>query len=225
MQRREVMKKKLIVVMMAAIMVLGTVLTGCGTDSSSSSKKEDATTAAGGESTKAEEDKTTAAGTDETKDGETEDGETKDGETKDDGVTAGDWKNKDFADWNGDDIGQYFVDNGTFSKVDWYYVQKDEYVEGTGLDANVSYFDEDTGSACVMIMWFNPDSKQSNRDEVYNYIKDNKTTPEDFGSFPVDHLVGNFAFSYTLCADNAEYDKMDAAYEAFIKEFDLTPEF
>lgn len=220
MQRREVMKKKLIVVMMAAIMVLGTVLTGCGTDSSSSSKKEDATTAAGGESTKAEEDKTTAAGTDETKDGETEDGE-----TKDDGVTAGDWKNKDFADWNGDDIGQYFVDNGTFSKADWYYVQKDEYVEGTGLDANVSYFDEDTGSACVMIMWFNPDSKQSNRDEVYNYIKDNKTTPEDFGSFPVDHLVGNFAFSYTLCADNAEYDKMDAAYEAFIKEFDLTPEF
>lgn len=220
MQRREVMKKKLIVVMMAAIMVLGTVLTGCGTDSSSSSKKEDATTAAGGESTKAEEDKTTAAGTDETKDGET-----KDGETKDDGVTAGDWKNKDFVDWNGDDIGQYFVDNGTFSKADWYYVQKDEYVEGTGLDANVSYFDEDTGSACVMIMWFNPDSKQSNRDEVYNYIKDNKTTPEDFGSFPVDHLVGNFAFSYTLCADNAEYDKMDAAYEAFIKEFDLTPEF
>lgn len=214
------MKKKLIVVMMAAIMVLGTVLTGCGTDSSSSSKKEDATTAAGGESTKAEEDKTTAAGTDETKDGET-----KDGETKDDGVTAGDWKNKDFVDWNGDDIGQYFVDNGTFSKADWYYVQKDEYVEGTGLDANVSYFDEDTGSACVMIMWFNPDSKQSNRDEVYNYIKDNKTTPEDFGSFPVDHLVGNFAFSYTLCADNAEYDKMDAAYEAFIKEFDLTPEF
>lgn len=220
MQRREVMKKKLIVVMMAAIMVLGTVLTGCGTDSSSSSKKEDATTAAGSESTKAEEDKTTAAGTDETKDGETEDGE-----TKDDGVTAGDWKNKDFADWNGDDIGQYFVDNGTFSKADWYYVQKDEYVEGTGLDANVSYFDEDTGSACVMIMWFDPDSKQSNRDEVYNYIKDNKTTPEDFGSLPVDHLVGNFAFSYTLCADNAEYDKMDAAYEAFIKEFDLTPEF
>lgn len=220
MQRREVMKKKLIVVMMAAIMVLGTVLTGCGTDSSSSSKKEDATTAAGSESTKAEEDKTTAAGTDETKDGETEDGE-----TKDDGVTAGDWKNKDFADWNGDDIGQYFVDNGTFSKADWYYVQKDEYVEGTGLDANVSYFDEDTGSACIMIMWFDPDSKQSNRDEVYNYIKDNKTTPEDFGSLPVDHLVGNFAFSYTLCADNAEYDKMDAAYEAFIKEFDLTPEF
>lgn len=214
------MKKKLIVVMMAAIMVLGTVLTGCGTDSSSSSKKEDATTAAGSESTKAEEDKTTAAGTDETKDGETEDGE-----TKDDGVTAGDWKNKDFADWNGDDIGQYFVDNGTFSKADWYYVQKDEYVEGTGLDANVSYFDEDTGSACIMIMWFDPDSKQSNRDEVYNYIKDNKTTPEDFGSLPVDHLVGNFAFSYTLCADNAEYDKMDAAYEAFIKEFDLTPEF
>lgn len=214
------MKKKLIVVMMAAIMVLGTVLTGCGSSSSSSSKKEDATTAAGGDATKAEEDKTTAAGTDETKDGETEDGE-----TKDDGVTAGDWKNKDFADWNGDDIGQYFVDNGTFSKADWYYVQKDEYVEGTGLDANVSYFDEDTGSACIMIMWFNPDSKQSNRDEVYNYIKDNKTTPEDFGSLPVDHLVGNFAFSYTLCADNAEYDKMDAAYEAFIKEFDLTPEF
>lgn len=220
MQRREVMKKKLIVVMMAAIMVLGTVLTGCGSSSSSSSKKEDATTAAGGESTKAEEDKTTAAGTDETKDGETEDGE-----TKDDGVTAGDWKNKDFADWNGDDIGQYFVDNGTFSKADWYYVQKDEYVEGSGMDANVSYFDEDTGSACVMIMWFDPDSKQSNRDEVYNYIKENKMTPEDWSSMPVDHLVGNFAFSYTLCADNAEYDKMDAAYEAFIKEFDLTPEF
>lgn len=210
------MKKKLIVVMMAAVMVLGTVLTGCGSSSSSSSKKEDATTAAGGDATKAEEDKTTAAGTDETKDGETK---------EEGGNTAGDWKNKDFADWNGDDIGQYFVDNGTFSKADWYYVQKDEYVEGTGMDANVSYFDEDTGSACIMIMWFNPDSKQSNRDEVYNYIKDNKTTPEDFGSLPVDHLVGNFAFSYTLCADNAEYDKMDAAYEAFIKEFNLTPEF
>lgn len=45
------------------------------------------------------------------------------------------------------------------------------------------------------------------------------------GAFPVDHLVGNFAFSYTLCADNAEYDKMDAAYNAFIEEFKLTPEF
>lgn len=219
------MKKKLIVVMMAAIMALGTVLTGCGTDSSSSSKKEDATTAAGGESTKAEEDKTTAAGTDETKDGETEDGETEDGETKDDGVTAGDWKNKEFADWNGDDLGQYFIDNGTFSNSDWYYVQKDEYVEGTGFDAVVSYFEEDTGAAMICIFWLKPDSEQSNRDAEYNYIKENQSTSEDTGSFPIDHLVGNFAFSYTLCADNAEYDKMDAAYEAFIKEFDLTPEF
>lgn len=201
---------------MAAIMVLGTVLTGCGNSSSSSSKKEDATTAAGGDVTKADDNETTAAGTDETKDGETK---------AEDENSAGNWKNKDFADWNGDDIGQYFVDNGTFSEADWYYVQKDDYVEGTGFDANVSYFDEDTESACVMIMWFNPDSAQSNRNEVYDYVKENKMTPEDLGSIPVDHLVGNFAFSYTLCADNAEYDKMDAAYEAFIKEFNLTPEF
>lgn len=206
------MKKKLIVFLMAAIMVFGVVLTGCGASSSSSSKKDDATSAAGSDATtKAEDNETTAAGTDETKD--------------EGGNAAGDWKSKDFADWNGDDIGQYFVDNGTFSNADWYYVQKDEYVEGTGMDANVSYFDEDASSACVMIMWFNPDSAQSNRDEVYDYIKKNKSTPEDMGAFPVDHLVGNFAFSYTLCADNAEYDKMDAAYNAFIEEFKLTPEF
>lgn len=212
------MKKKLIVALMAAIMVLATVLTGCGGTGSSSGRKDDTTSAAGSnDGTKAEAD-TTAAGEDDTtaSDGD----ETKGGEN-----AAGDWKNKDFADWNGDDIGQYFVDKGTFSHSDWYYVQKDEYVEGTGFDANVSYFEEDTGAAMVMIMWFNPDSVQTNRDEVYNYIKENRTTPEDLGSFPVDHLVGNFAFSYTLCADNAEYDKMDAAYKAFIEEFSLTPEF
>lgn len=218
MKRRKIMKKKLIVLLMAAIMVLATVLTGCGTDSSSS-KKDDTTSAAGADDgTKAEDKDTAAAGEDGTM---ADDG----GETKGEENAAGDWKNKDFADWNGDDIGQYFVDNGTFSNADWYYVQKDEYVEGTGMDANVSYFEGDTGAAMIMIMWFNPNSVQSNRDEVYDYIKNNQATPEDLGSFPVDHLVGDFAFSYTLCADNAEYDKMDAAYKAFIEEFNLTPEF
>lgn len=205
------MKKKLIIVLMAAIMVLGTVLTGCGTDSSSSSKN-DATSAAGSdEGTKAEDKDTTPAA-------DTE-------ETKDEGNAVGDWKNKDFADWNGDDLGQYFIDNGTFSNADWYYVQKDDYVNGTGFDANVCYFDEDAGMACVMIMWFNPDSAQSNRDETYDYVKANQMLPEDCGSIVIDHLVGNFAFSYTLCADDAEYDKMDAAYKAFIEELSLTPAF
>ncbi|MCM1307295.1 MAG: hypothetical protein NC223_01710 [Butyrivibrio sp.] len=205
------MKKKLIVLLTAATMVIATALTGCGTSSSSSSKSDATSGAASNEDTKAEEKDTTAAeGNDETK-----------GEDN----AAGDWKNKDFADWNADDLGQYFIDNGTFSEADWYYVQKNEYVEGTGFDANISYFDEDTAGAMVMIMWFNPDSEQSNRDETYDYIKNNQATPEDCGSVPVDHLVGNFAFSYTLCADNAEYDKMDAAYKAFIEEFNLTPEF
>lgn len=204
------MKKKWIVMLMAAMMVTATVFTGCG-DGSSSSSKSDTTQADDKEDTKADADTdATAAEGD---------------ETKGDSTALGDYKNKDFSEWDGDDIGQYFIDNGTFSHADWYYVQKDEYVEGTGWEHCVSYMEEDTGAAMVIIIYFNPASTLPETEEQLKCIRENKETTEDCGSLPIDHLVGNFAFCYTLCADDDEYDKFDAAYEAMVEEFKLTPEF
>lgn len=199
------MKKKHMVMLMAALMATVAVFTGCGSSSSSSVSKTDAAAeSTGNVETKAQDEGTTADGGDQ---------------------ASGDYKNKDFSEWDGDDIGQYFIDNGTFSEKDWYYVQKDEYVEGTGWEHCVSYMEEETTAAMVLIIYFDPESTAPETEAQLKCIRENHTTTEDCGSMPIDHMVGNFAFSYTLCADNAEYDKFDAAYEAMLKEFNLTPEF
>ena len=134
----------------------------------------------------------------------------------------------DFNEWTVDNIMDYFTKAGLFTKEDWKYIQNeaDCVPAETGMSKIGSYMsDDEEGSQTVFIFWFDPAASEAKVKEQFEFIKANKTFDKAFDMQPVDHVIGNFAVSYTLTLDEDFYAMAEAAYNQLVADMKITPVF
>lgn len=134
----------------------------------------------------------------------------------------------DINEWSVDNLMDYFTKAGLFEKEDWKYVQnEDDCVPAeTGISKIGSYMsDDENGNETVFLFWFDPNASESKVKEQFDFIKENKTFDSAFDMQPVDHVIGNFAVSYSLSLDEDFYQEADDAYKKLVEELKITPEF
>ena len=136
----------------------------------------------------------------------------------------------DLNDWTGQNFIDYFTAAGVFTegagRESWLQDHIDYWPE-TPVSECAGYWDDDS-LILIMIFIFDgslPDTTPEAASEMKNYIKENKMLPEEYASFPVDHLVGDVAFCYMLTTDDDVYNAMDAAYNDLVAAMSLTPDF
>ena len=136
----------------------------------------------------------------------------------------------DLNDWTGQDFIDYFTAAGVFvegnGRETWLQDHVD-YWPGTPVSECAGYWDDD-GLILIMIFTFDgslPDTTPEDANAWKGSIRENQMLPEDFGSFPVDHLVGDVAFCYMLTTDDDVYNAMDAAYNDLVSAMGVTPDF
>ena len=136
----------------------------------------------------------------------------------------------DLNDWTGQNFIDYFTAAGVFTegsgRESWLQDHADYWPE-TPVSEAVGYWDDD-GLILIMILTFDgslPDTTPEAASDMKDYIRGNKMLPEDFGSFPIDHLVGDVAFCYMLTTDDDVYNAMDAAYNDLVTAMGVTPDF
>ena len=133
-------------------------------------------------------------------------------------------------DWTGQNFIDYFTAAGVFTegagRESWLQDHIDYWPE-TPVSECAGYWDDDS-LILIMIFLFDgslPDTTPEAASEMKNYIKENKMLPEEYASFPVDHLVGDVAFCYMLTTDDDVYNAMDAAYNDLVAAMGVTPDF
>ena len=133
-------------------------------------------------------------------------------------------------DWTGQNFIDYFTAAGVFTegagRESWLQDHIDYWPE-TPVSECAGYWDDDS-LILIMIFIFDgslPDTTPEAASEMKNYIKENKMLPEEYASFPVDHLVGDVAFCYMLTTDDDVYNAMDAAYNDLVSAMGVTPDF
>ena len=132
---------------------------------------------------------------------------------------------ENFDEWTGQDILDYFTEIGVFTNEEWAYLQTGEETAGTGFAECASYMSMDDDSVYICIFYFDPNASDASLGEEHKQsIIDNGCLSGELSDFVVDHLVGNFAFSYSLCEDDGTYDLMDEGFEKLCDDMNLTPE-
>ena len=133
----------------------------------------------------------------------------------------------DINEWTAQNFNDYFTDAGVYTEADWVYLQDHATYwagSGTAVDECGGYMDK-VGMVNIAVFTIDPNSLEADGTELINYIKENKSMPENLMGFPVDHLVGNVAFWYGATADEDVYAAFDKAYNDLIAALGVTPEF
>ncbi len=133
---------------------------------------------------------------------------------------------KEFADWDENDILSYFKNEGVFTNDDYAYIQTGTELPD-GITACVSYMD-DFDDAYVVIFYFDADSTSEKTEEIYNEIKTNKTYEmTEAGGFiqPFNALAGRFAFFYSGSLSDEFVSQFETAFDKLIADNDITPDF
>ena len=135
---------------------------------------------------------------------------------------------KDFADWNDQDILEYFKSVGVFENEDYLYVMNtpDELIEG--MTAIVNYQEPEMFDADVMILYLDENSPSAATEEMYQHIKDKKSvqlSDDENDIIPFNALIGRFAILYRFSLDDDFLAKYEAALDKLIETKNITPEF
>lgn len=134
-------------------------------------------------------------------------------------------------DWTGQQFVDYFKSVGIFNdggdEETW--IQDHTYWAGLPVSECAGFWDEN-GFKNVMILIFKSDVVDSS-EEAYNNdlatIKDKKLyQPDDWEwGVPIDHLVGNIAFSFSESVDEEFIEEMEKAYTELITKMGATADF
>ncbi len=131
----------------------------------------------------------------------------------------------DLNEWTAQDFNDYFEAAGCYTDKNLIYIQDHAtYYAGTPYNECGGYMDED-GLYFTGVWTMNPDDSEGSVSEVIDYVRENKTLPEEFGSLPVDHLIGNFIFVWGLSSDEDFYNSMETAYNDLVEALGVTPDF
>ncbi len=133
----------------------------------------------------------------------------------------------DINEWTAQNFNDYFTDAGVYTNADWVYIQDHAtYWAGSGTPVDeCGGYQDDTGMIGIAVFTIDPNSLEADAEAFLQSVKDTKTFPTDYGSFPVDHLVGNVIFWYSATADEDVYAAADKAYNDLIAALGVTPEF
>lgn len=136
----------------------------------------------------------------------------------------------DMNEWTSQNFVDYFTEAGVFTegtgRETWIQGHED-YWANTPVNECAGYWD-DEGMILIMIFTFdesNPDTSEAAVTEFKDYIKENHTLTEEYGSYVIDHMIGDVAFSYSLTVDEEVYNAMDEAYQQLVDALGVTPDF
>ena len=131
----------------------------------------------------------------------------------------------DPSDWTSEDIIRYFKEAGVFTNEDWIVVQDHPtYYPGFAINECVSYMDMD-GLVSIGIFNTDPANGDADVDAFLAGVRETHAFPEDLGSVPMDHMIGDLLFWYSFTADEDVYNAMDAAYNKLVEDLGVTPDF
>lgn len=131
----------------------------------------------------------------------------------------------DINEWTAQNFNDYFKEVGVYTNDEYIYMQDHAtYYSGTAVDECGGYMDNE-GLYFTGVFIVDPDSQEADGKAMLENLRSTKTFPEELGSIPVDHLVGNVVFFYSFSADEAFYNAFDAAYNQLIKDLGVTPDF
>ena len=117
---------------------------------------------------------------------------------------------KTVAEWTAADFNNYFKEVGVYTKDDFIYVQDHAYYAGMVIEECGGYMD-DAGLYFTGVFVVNEKSTEGDAAAFLAGIKESKTFPEEMGSLPVDHLVGNVVFFDSFCGDEEFYNAFEKA--------------
>lgn len=133
-------------------------------------------------------------------------------------------------DWTGQNFVDYFKEVGVFTDDGDYetWVQDHAtYWPETPVDECAGWWNED-GTVMVMIFVMsgeNADTSEDQLNEWKNSVLDSNTFPGEYATVPVDHIVGNVAFSFeTTVTDEDVYNAFKSAYQELLDTMGVTPE-
>ncbi len=136
----------------------------------------------------------------------------------------------EISEWSGQNFVDYFTDAGVFSNDNGYetWIQDHtSYWPDTPVNECAGWWNkEGTDRVMILIMKSdNADTSEEQMNEWIKSIKENHTLPGEYASLPVDHLVGNVAFSFeTSILDDANYEAFNNAYQQLLTALNVTPD-
>lgn len=131
----------------------------------------------------------------------------------------------DFSKWDETDMQAYLQQEGLFSNEKYIYVQKGADELPVGIDCCLSYMEEPTFDAYVIIFYFDPNSTLPQNAAFLEELRANHTIELDGVPQPFNALVGNFAILWTFSMDDDYIAKFQAGFEKMIKDYKVTPDF
>ena len=136
----------------------------------------------------------------------------------------------DINDWSAQNLIDYFTEAGVFTEAsdrESWLQDHPMYWSGTPFNECAGYWD-DAGEILIMCWTFDETLSDTTPEEVQamkDYIIENHALTDEYMSMPVDHLVGNVAFSFTFTSDDDVYNAAEEAYTQLINGLGATPEF
>lgn len=129
------------------------------------------------------------------------------------------------SDWTAQQFNDYFTEEGVYTDEKWVYVQDHAtYFPGMPIDECSGYMDDD-GLYLTAVFTMKKDDSEGSVQDMLDYVKEHKTLTEDWGNFPIDHMVDGVLFLYSYSQDEAFYNAFEAAYNKLITELGVTPDF
>ncbi|MBR1814562.1 MAG: hypothetical protein IJ773_12180 [Lachnospiraceae bacterium] len=126
-----------------------------------------------------------------------------------------------FADWSIANLKDYLRKADIFQNNDWIFDMSAGDLGAVGAVAGTMYVDVTAGTITDIIMYLDTDSAA-----LESVREKHELAPEGATEgTPMDALVGNFAFSYGLGADDAHIDALVTAVKDLAEHYNVTPDY
>lgn len=123
----------------------------------------------------------------------------------------------ELSDWTPENMNEYFTEIGVYTNKDYVYIQDEATYYSDMAVRNATGYMDDDGNYYLSIFYLDP-SKSGADALIEQCKKDHAITLGDDYTIDIDHMVGDYAFSYQLSIDDEFVKTMDAAVEQFAKD-------